>query len=61
MSISTEVCCKRCGAYLRMRCGDIIVNESLDLTLECEDDCGAPVLNAFVALSDFEPIEVDEA
>jgi hypothetical protein len=37
-------------------CGDYMPDEHLDLPLYCENDCGAPVLNAFVPIADFRPI-----
>jgi hypothetical protein len=49
--------CKSCGCELTLDCGDIMPNGELDLTLTCENDCGAPVLNAFVPLADFHPID----
>lgn len=52
MQTYTPVACARCGCNLVLRCGDFTPNNSLDLTLEC-DECDAPALNAFVSISDF--------
>ena len=59
--IETTVACKTCGRFLMMRlgpCMPITYEEDgpcFDLTLECE--CEADVLNAFVPLNDFLPID----
>lgn len=49
--------CMKCGENLQLRVGDHFPENQLDLTLECSDGCGAPVLNAFVPLTDFIPVE----
>jgi hypothetical protein len=48
--------CTNCGCELTLDCGDYMPSGQLDLTLTCENDCGAPVLNAFVKLADFQPV-----
>lgn len=49
--------CKICDCELTLDCGDYTADDTfLDLTLTCENACGAPVLNAFVLLSDFQVV-----
>jgi hypothetical protein len=62
MGILTTHKCPTCGCELTLDCGEIITKDlhgvdQLDLTLTCWNDCGEPVLNCFVPLSDFIPIE----
>lgn len=61
MSMGTMHICKTCGCELTLDCGEFIITEKdrgevLDLTLTCENECGAPVLNAFVPLADFQDL-----
>lgn len=57
MGALTNIACPQCGAMLELNCGEFQPDGNLDLTLECEDECGAPVLNAFVPFVDFIPVE----
>ena len=57
MSADTPITCKGCGGSVSLHCGEFMPGDSLDLTLHCDDECGAPVLNAFVAFEDFVPVE----
>lgn len=50
--ITTDAECKQCGEPLRLSC-EGVSEGALDLVLECSDSCGAPVLNAFIPVSDF--------
>jgi hypothetical protein len=56
MSMDITLECKKCGCPLTLDCGDFMPDGNLDLTLTCENECGAPVLNAFVPISDFQVI-----
>lgn len=56
MSMVIEAKCKNCGCELTLDCGDFMSEGNLDLTLTCENECGAPVLNAFLPIADFQVI-----
>lgn len=57
MSMVIIAKCKICDCELSLDCGDYMPDGNLDLTLTCENECGAPVLNAFVPIDDFQVIE----
>jgi len=61
MSMVINWNCKHCGCPLTLDCGEIFPTNmedepQLDLTLEC-GNCDAPILNAFIPLNLFFPIE----
>lgn len=57
MSMLINCDCEACGGPLCLECGEYMPDGALDLTLTCENECGAPVLNAFVPVADFIPVE----
>jgi len=59
MKTLDELKCTSCGAHMNLICNgapELQDGQKLDLILECDEECGAAPLNAFVPIADFMPI-----
>ncbi len=56
MSMVITACCKTCGCPLTLDCDERLTSGKLWLSLECENGCGAPVLQVGVPLDEFQPL-----